>query len=362
MNNNCTKCGNPLQPGTTICPICGTNNINANVAPVAPAPNPGPIPGSEVAPGQAPAPVPPIAPTPEGAPISNPVPPVPAPEGAPVPPIAPAPAAEVPVPPIPAAAPAPKEKKPANKKLFVIVGIIAAIIIIGAVVAMIVINNSSSTPEPTTNNNNNNTPAQKTPTPTSNKMVLNGFSFALPNGWAIDTTGGTSAVVDKDATTIVQLQYETGDVNSFNKENLKNYFVTQGFDNVEINEKTFGGKKGIVISTSKPGSAYQYAFYYIASTELTVGAGVVYSDSEAKSKNTSAVEQIMNTISYTPAANMASEMSMYNEIMVHYGKAIEGNYGPGNSDSTISQDETNQNNNSQNNTDLEDESPSEEGF
>ena len=360
MNNNCTKCGNPLQPGTTICPICGTNNINANVAPVAPAPNPGPIPGSEVAPGQAPAPVPPIAPTPEGAPISNPVPPVPAPEGAPVPPIAPAPAAEVPVPPIPAAAPAPKEKKPANKKLFVIVGIIAAIIIIGAVVAMIVINNSSSTPEPTTNNNN--TPAQKTPTPTSNKMVLNGFSFALPNGWAIDTTGGTSAVVDKDATTIVQLQYETGDVNSFNKENLKNYFVTQGFDNVEINEKTFGGKKGIVISTSKPGSAYQYAFYYIASTELTVGAGVVYSDSEAKSKNTSAVEQIMNTISYTPAANMASEMSMYNEIMVHYGKAIEGNYGPGNSDSTISQDETNQNNNSQNNTDLEDESPSEEGF
>ena len=360
MNNNCTKCGNPLQPGTTICPICGTNNINANVAPVAPAPNPGPVPGSEVAPGQAPAPVPPIAPTPEGAPISNPVPPVPAPEGAPVPPIAPAPAAEVPVPPIPAAAPAPKEKKPANKKLFVIVGIIAAIIIIGAVVAMIVINNSSSTPEPTTNNNN--TPAQKTPTPTSNKMVLNGFSFALPNGWAIDTTGGTSAVVDKDATTIVQLQYETGDVNSFNKENLKNYFVTQGFDNVEINEKTFGGKKGIVISTSKPGSAYQYAFYYIASTELTVGAGVVYSDSEAKSKNTSAVEQIMNTISYTPAANMASEMSMYNEIMVHYGKAIEGNYGPGNSDSTISQDETNQNNNSQNNTDLEDESPSEEGF
>ena len=360
MNNNCTKCGNPLQPGTTICPICGTNNINANVAPVAPAPNPGPVPGSEVAPGQAPAPVPPIAPTPEGAPISNPVPPVPAPEGAPVPPIAPAPAAEVPVPPIPAAAPAPKEKKPANKKLFVIVGIIAAIIIIGAVVAMIVINNSSSTPEPTTNNNN--TPAQKTPTPTSNKMVLNGFSFALPNGWAIDTTGGTSAVVDKDATTIVQLQYETGDVNSFNKENLKNYFVTQGFDNVEINEKTFGGKKGIVISTSKPGSAYQYAFYYIASTELTVGAGVVYSDSEAKSKNSSAVEQIMNTISYTPAANMASEMSMYNEIMVHYGKAIEGNYGPGNSDSTISQDETNQNNNSQNNTDLEDESPSEEGF
>ena len=360
MNNNCTKCGNPLQPGTTICPICGTNNINANVAPVAPAPNPGPVPGSEVAPGQAPAPVPPIAPTPEGAPISNPVPPVPAPEGAPVPPIAPAPAAEVPVPPIPAAAPAPKEKKPANKKLFVIVGIIAAIIIIGAVVAMIVINNSSSTPEPTTNNNN--TPAQKTPTPTSNKMVLNGFSFALPNGWAIDTTGGTSAVVDKDATTIVQLQYETGDVNSFNKENLKNYFVTQGFDNVEINEKTFGGKKGIVVSTSKPGSAYQYAFYYIASTELTVGAGVVYSDSEAKSKNTSAVEQIMNTISYTPAANMASEMSMYNEIMVHYGKAIEGNYGPGNSDSTISQDETNQNNNSQNNTDLEDESPSEEGF
>ena len=360
MNNNCTKCGNPLQPGTTICPICGTNNINANVAPVAPAPNPGPIPGSEVAPGQAPAPVPPIAPTPEGASISNPVPPVPAPEGAPVPPIAPAPAAEVPVPPIPAAAPAPKEKKPANKKLFVIVGIIAAIIIIGAVVAMIVINNSSSTPEPTTNNNN--TPAQKTPTPTSNKMVLNGFSFALPNGWAIDTTGGTSAVVDKDATTIVQLQYETGDVNSFNNENLKNYFVTQGFDNVEINEKTFGGKKGIVVSTSKPGSAYQYDFYYIASTELTVGAGVVYSDSEAKSKNTSAVEQIMNTISYTPAANMASEMSMYNEIMVHYGKAIEGNYGPGNSDSTISQDETNQNNNSQNNTDLEDESPSEEGF
>lgn len=36
--NNCPKCGNPLAPGVTICPICGTNTSSTiNNQPVQPA-------------------------------------------------------------------------------------------------------------------------------------------------------------------------------------------------------------------------------------------------------------------------------------------------------------------------------------
>lgn len=121
---NCEKCGNPLQPGLTTCPICGTTakSIDApNVAmmqpgveslgeapvanavpqaqPVAPVIEPGPI----AAP--APTPVPAPAPVPQAQPVA----PAPVPAPAPVQPEVPAtqPAPAVPATPAPAVAPAP---------------------------------------------------------------------------------------------------------------------------------------------------------------------------------------------------------------------------------------------------------------
>lgn len=325
MNNNCTKCGNPLQPGTTICPICGTNNINASAAPVAPAPAAAPE-------SPAPAPVNPVTPAPAAAPAPGPVP-----VSGPVP-VAPAPVS-APATPAPPSAPAAKEKKPVNKKLLIIVGIVAAVIIIGAVVAMIILNNSSQVEEPAPSNNTNK------PTPTANnKVSLNGFSFTLPSGWSIDTTGGSTAVVNSDTSVIVQLLYESGNINDLNQDNMKSYLTNQGFDNITVNEKTFNGKKGIVVNTSMPGTTYQYDFYYIETEEVIIGSGTVYTDGEAKNKYSSAVNQIMNSLSYSPTANMATEIGMHNDIIDHYIKAIEEPTVP-NNDAI-----PNETNNDQNNT------------
>ena len=326
MNNNCTKCGNPLQPGTTICPICGTNNINASVAPAAPAPAAAPVADPAAAPAVAPAPAP-AAPAPAVAPAPAPV----APEtpAAPAAPAAPATATETPAAPAapatPAAsaAPAAKEKKPVNKKLFIIVGIVAAVIIIGAVVAMIVINNSSSVEEPPAPNNQ----PTENKTAVSNKMSLNGFSFIIPTGWSIDTTGGITALVDRDTSAIVHLLHESGSFDSINQEDLKSYFTNQGFDNIEVSEKTISGKKAILVSGSKSSTTYQYDFYYLESTEAIVGSAVVYVDSEAKNKNSKIVENIMNSLSYSPADNMASELSMHNSIIADFSGALNGNSG-----------------------------------
>ena len=116
MNNNCTKCGNPLQPGTTICPICGTNNINASAAPVAPAPVsapevPAPAPVTPVTPAPAAAPAP--GPVPGPAPVPGPVPVAPTPVSAPATPAMPAMPAAEPAAPVAETAPAAAEPAPA---------------------------------------------------------------------------------------------------------------------------------------------------------------------------------------------------------------------------------------------------------
>ena len=317
MNNNCTKCGNPLQAGTTICPICGTNNINAGVAPAAPATpvapaTPAPAPADPAAVAPAPAPVVPAPADPAPVAPATPVPaPAPAPaDTAPVAPATPAPAPAVPVP-TPSATPAAvapaKEKKPKDKKLFIIVGIIAAVIIVGAIVAMVIINNSSKVEEPPVNDNNNN---NQNKAAVSSKMSLNGYSFTLPNGWSVDTSGGTTAIVDKDVSTIVQLQHDADSFANLNKDNMTNYLTGRGYSNINSADKTIGGKKGLLFTASKAGNAFQYDFYYIDNNEVIVGAGVVYIDSAAKNKNSRFVEQIMNTLSYSETVNMASEINM----------------------------------------------------
>lgn len=62
--NNCPKCGNPLQPGQTICPICGTN---ITIAPIAQAPA---APQAPVAPAQPVQPIQPVQPEVQAAPVA----------------------------------------------------------------------------------------------------------------------------------------------------------------------------------------------------------------------------------------------------------------------------------------------------
>lgn len=321
MNNNCTKCGNPLQAGTTICPICGTNNINTKPA----------------TPEAAPAPA---TPTPVEAPVVVPATPVtPAPEAeknpAPVVTSA-APAAPAPVenptvaPTAPVAADkdakkatkepkAPKEKKPINKKLLIIVGIVAAVIIIGAVVAMIIINNSSSTPEPVDNSSEK---TQKTVSSAGSKVSINNYEFLLPPNWNVDTTNGITAIVNKEVSTIVQFSSVSGDVNDSLKEYIQGKLTSQGYENLDVQNKKIGNKEAIVAKAIKAGSEIQYDFYYIANSNLVVGAAVVYTNSEARTQNNNTVERIMQSLSFSGTVNMISEISVYRSVITDYNESI----------------------------------------
>lgn len=118
--NNCPKCGNPLQVGTTSCPICGTN-ISSSVQPeqktdgakttvtVASVATPPAQPAAQPAVAQAQA-----APAVATQPVAQPAAPAPVVEQAPVQqPVAPAPVQEVKVEqPAPAPAPAPVAPTP----------------------------------------------------------------------------------------------------------------------------------------------------------------------------------------------------------------------------------------------------------
>ncbi len=321
MNNNCTKCGNPLQAGTTICPICGTNNINTKPATPAPA-----------APAVAPAA--PVTPAP--APVGNQTvaPAAPAPvvtSAAPAAPAAPAPVENPTVAPTaPVAADkdakkgakepkAPKEKKPINKKLLIIVGIVAAVIIIGAVVAMIIINNSSSTPEPVDNSSEK---AQKTVSSVGSKVSINNYEFLLPPNWNVDTTSGTTAIVNKEVSTIVQFSSVSGDVNDSLKEYIQGKLTSQGYENLDVQSKKIGNKEAIVAKAVKAGSEIQYDFYYIANSNLVVGAAVVYTNSEARTQNNNTVERIMQSLSFSGTVNMISEISMYRSVITDYNESV----------------------------------------
>lgn len=317
MNNNCTKCGNPLQAGTTICPICGTNNINAK--PATPEATPAPAPSAPVG-NPTVAPAVPVTPAPAApAPVVTSAPAAPAPVGNPtVAPTAPV-AADKDVKEATKEPKAPKEKKPINKKLLIIVGIVAAVIIIGAVVAMIIINNSSSTPEPVDNSSEK---TQKTVSSVGSKVSINNFEFLLPPNWNVDTTSGTTAIVNKEVSTIVQFSSVSGDVNDSLKENIEGNLTSQGYENLDVQNKKIGNKEAIVAKAVKTGSEIQYDFYYIANSNLVVGAAVVYTNSEARTQNNNTVERIMQSLSFSGTVNMISEISMYRSVITDYNESV----------------------------------------
>lgn len=310
MNNNCTKCGNPLQPGTTICPVCGTNNINAAsqvapvqatpVAPVQPA-----APDAPVAPVQPVAPAAPVAPAQPVTPVQPVAPEAPAQPTAPV-------AQPVPATPAPGVT-APKEKKGPNTKVVIIIAVVAALIIIGAVVAMLVLNNSSNAAQPPTNNNNNNNTAIA-----PQRTSLNGYTFTVPTGWSIDTTSAATALVDKDVSTIVQLVSESGNIQSLTKEKIQEYYINYGYVDIQITEKKYGGRDAILVSASHPSAEYNCEFYYIQEDTMIIGAVVVYTEEDSKAKNAAVVETIMNGLKYNTAVNMATEVSIFNEQINRY--------------------------------------------
>lgn len=352
MNNNCTKCGNPLQPGTTICPVCGTNNINATPAPAQP-----------VAPGVAPAPVQPVPGAVATDPLANtmPQPVAPAPV-APVPGVNPADGVQVapPVQPLVAdgatgvqpvvsapvvpdpnapAAPAPaaladpnapaapaKEKKPVNKKLiFILLGVLV-VAAIGVVLFVFVFGKSAEEPAAASSgsgNTSSGTTSNLTPVSKSNTMTLNGYTFNVPSGWKIDTSNGDVTIYDEEETVIIQLCNRTGLVSSLEEEAVKAYLDNNGYSNVTYTKSSMNNKDAVVITAIQNSETFLYEFYYLADDPNIVGAAVVYKNSEANSKNKNTVKQIVEKLSYESLSNAISSSGMYSNATMGFNEIID---------------------------------------
>ena len=333
--NNCPKCGNPLQPGVSTCPICGTviNQATpaapgAPVQPAAPAPapvaNPGVAPTTPTAvPGT---PVPPAVPTPgtpaapvPGAPVA-PVSPVP---GTPVPPVQASPVPGAPAPgPIPgspaalaaeAAAQATAkqeeikalkgEKKPLDKKVWIFGGVGAALIIVVAVV-IILLNSGNKSAAPAATNN---TPAR--PVATTTKVVAGSYEFSRPTGWDSSENNGYVYISKDDESAVIILNRVNTTLNNADVDSLKAAAAGQQLQNSEVTEIQVNGKKAFFLEAIYNSLPVEY--YYIDYSPVTVIASVVYTKEEAKTNYSAEIAGIIDTIVYNDSTNAASSFGMY---------------------------------------------------
>ena len=135
----------------------------------------------------------------------------------------------------------------------------------------------------------------------------------------VDTTSGTTAIVNKEVSTIVQFSSVSGDVNDSLKEYIQGKLASQGYENLDVQNKKIGNKEAIVAKAVKAGSEIQYDFYYIANSNLVVGAAVVYTNSEARTQNNNTVEKIMRSLLFSETVNMISEI-IFNFIINNYNR------------------------------------------
>lgn len=425
--NNCPKCGNPLQIGTTSCPICGTNIIeNAPVQPAAPkkeavsvasvgAPSPKPVQGTPVVqpvvkeevvkqniaeqkvestqptapqvaqpkvaePTVAPQPsqqaeikVEPaqeapvqVTPTPQPiveevkaeaqAPVVQPITPTPQnvepavtqPQAtsevkqevqpqvadAPTPSIDAAslapnvpkiesatPIPSVPAPSITSTAPAnnitveapkvdnKKAKKPMNKNVLVIGSIVLFALVVGGIFMMT--NKSKLNNQPTTPNNNS---------LVATKISSNGYKFDLLDGWLIHEDSSNVIITNSNETVVIKLEHLDSGINKINKEIIEGYFKTRTeFATPDVQETKVNSKDAYFVNTNMNETPVQ-VYFISGTTELTLGATIIYQSSDIKTKFESEVVKLIETLSYSDDSIKAiSSMQMYSNIFNIYG-------------------------------------------
>lgn len=335
MNTNCSKCGNPLQAGTTICPVCGTNNINANVAPAAPAQAaPAPVPQVPVDAALTAAPVQPAG-TPAPA-AAEPAPVAPATGVAPAPAQAPAteavPAAQptgaVPVVAPSATAPAtpPKEKPKGNSKTIIIIIVVGLVLIGGVVGVLFFINSNNSTPPAVDNpsnvngNNNQGTVAQ------NNNVSIEDFEYNLPAGWRVVESEDFVRLVKSDDLEI-EFAYLMQD---FTNQDILDLFTTIGITDAQINQATVSGKNAYTADFVN--EEKNIRMYFVTVDGGTIMAAVqVYTDA-VKGE----VERIIGSIKYNESGKAIDIFDSFHEVVMkvydkideinNSGEEDDGNY------------------------------------
>lgn len=386
--NNCPKCGNPLQVGTSSCPICGTNILATTTepAPIAPAP----VAAAPVAPAvvqttekkevvatpavqaQAPTPAPVEAQKVEVQKIEttvttqNVVAPTPAPAPAPVPTevvvqptvveptVAPEPTPEVqkpiteseiaptiktieagtPVPSIPASlsadAPtevaAPTKGKTKKNRAGIKMNKNALIIGIVIIAALVGVYFMTMGNTNTLKNNPNNQPAEEENL-ASTSVSSHGYKIKLADGWVSSEDGQNVVVTNVNGTVAIKLDHNSTSLDKITKETIEGYFKNRTeFSNTKVSETTISAKKAYLVDTNINSAPVQIYFISGSST-LTLGATIVYQSEESKTKYEAEITKMIGTLTYSDESLKAMDtLEMYANIFNVYNGVM--NYVP----------------------------------
>ena len=352
--NNCEKCGNPLQPGLTTCPICGTTAKSLDAAITAQPMNNEPIEALDeppiasaplttaapAAPMQAqpmdinPAPAAPITPA-QPMDIGAPATPVPLPEGTPsfeaptqvasqpamftdagftgmginaatpsnqpvtldVPSSAatPAPATPQQTNPQPEKVAEPKKGKKTNNTLLLIIVAIASLGL--GVGAGFIISSSMTKPAP----------APTEEVVETNENSENGYTFNIEDGWTPTTIGGKLIITNKDDDVTLRFSNNSGQFTNINASNIEVSLATkEGYTDVTA-EKTTLGDKDVVIANAKNGDIYIQYYYTAHDVSNIIYVTVIYETKEAKDANEEKVKAIIESTKYTEEIQNAIE-------------------------------------------------------
>ena len=374
---NCEKCGNPLQPGLTTCPICGTTakSIDApNVAmmqpgveslgeapvanavpqaqPVAPVIEPGPIAAPAPTSVPAPAPVPqaqPVAPAPvpAPAPVQPEVPAAPAPaimpaapaapvidplpaqgfSGAGSAPVAPAPipVAETPIPaptvtnpipaPAPAVAPAPVAQPAEEDKKGKKKNKKgnAGLVIIVAIVALGLGLGAGYLLSPSLKAATVAPPVEEVST--AQPVSLNGYSFSVEEGWVYSQTGDKVLVTKDDESVFIRMAVYDGIFENMNTTSIELSLATkEGYSDIEVEKTKLGDREAIIVSAVNGESSVQY-YYFAHSTEKVLSMTVIYARSADKKTYEETVKKIVEGTTYNDdALNAIEAISPYSSL------------------------------------------------
>ena len=379
--NNCPKCGNPLQVGTTSCPICGTNIASAvqpvqnengkttvtvasvakavptsnvantssaqptQVAPVAQTTQPAqtqvvqqatttqttqPLPEQTVAPQPVqPVEKPVVEPTQNVAPVASTTE---AKEQVPIDPNSIAPVIQPiemssPVPSIPSSlsesstvvnAPVENKKSKETKKINKNILVIAGILAVVIIAAVLMMNMKPKTNLNNNAVNNNNSTAEIT------AVSTNGYKFNLENGWLITEDGTNVIVTNKEETVAVKLNYTKDNLETISKSTIESYFASRtDFTNTEVIDTTISAKQTYLVNT-QINQAMVQVYYINGGSNLTLGAVAVYQSSDTKEKYEANVTELIGSLSYSDESLKAiNSMEMYSNIFNVYNGVFQ---------------------------------------
>ena len=374
MMNNCQKCGNPLQPGVTICPICGTNRseVQGNIAqqnpletmprtnnmtqmtpagitnssqPVSVSPTtnnvttPTGVQNVETINSTPTAPQPSVTPSNLGAnssintttqPSLNTI--------APSVSIASTPQ---PIPNLPAGTTIVKEEtqpveKKAKKKGFsknqkvIIFGALAIVLII--VVYMMMSNNNISSMTPNTpaknNHQTNQTPDEGTKEVALKEAITNGYKLKYEEGWIIEEDSYNVLLKKSDDSVVIKLEHFSYNLSDFDKGVIETYLSSRdGLSNPKVEATTIGGKDAYLMSynvNTQTSVSYPVESYFInGGSNLIIGATIVYLSDSVKEANAATVLSLMGNISYADESVKALDsINMYYNAFSLYADII----------------------------------------